>query len=186
MGPFHAWSDAQLLAPTKAGEAEAFGVFFGRHCETVLRFLRGKTGRADAAAELTAETFAAALVSVHRNNARDVVDGAPWLIGIARNKLCDSYRRGRLEDDARRQLGLQTIALGDDDVSAIDRLGGGEDLMAAVNALPEDERTALIERVILERDYEQIGRDARQSVVVIRKRVSRGLGRLRSAMGVRP
>jgi hypothetical protein len=35
----------------------------------------------------------------------------PWLFGIARNKLADSVRRGRVEEGARRRLALDTSAL---------------------------------------------------------------------------
>jgi DNA-directed RNA polymerase specialized sigma24 family protein len=36
---------------------------------------------------------------------------AGWLIGIARNKLLESRRRGRVEDATRRRLGMARIAL---------------------------------------------------------------------------
>jgi hypothetical protein len=76
-------SDESLLAATQAGDAEAFGVFFERHSRTVLRFVRRRVGSAELAADLTAETFAAALIAVHRDHAREVPDGAAWLCGIA-------------------------------------------------------------------------------------------------------
>jgi len=180
------WSDQRLLRAAKAGQAEAFGVFFSRHSETVLAFLRRRTANAETAADLTAETFAAALLSVHRGHIDDINNGAPWLIGIARHKLIDSYRRGRVEDAARRELGLARVPVTDDDIARIDRLSADRQLPAALEELSPDERRAVIERIVLERDYEQIARDAHQSAVVIRKRVSRGLARLRGAMGVKP
>jgi len=47
----------------------------------------------------------------------------------------------------------------------------------------DDERAAVIERVVLERDYAEIARDASTSEAVARKRVSRGLARLRKEIG---
>jgi RNA polymerase sigma factor (sigma-70 family) len=176
--------DESLLAATRAGDAEAFGVFFARHSRAVLRFVRRRVGSAELAADLTAETFAAALIAVHRGHARDVPDGAAWLCGIARFKIIDSYRTARLQDTARQQSGLERIALEDDDVEAIDRLAGVDaPLHAALEQLSEEERAAVIERVVLGRDYAQIACDAHSSPSAIRKRVSRGLSRLREQMG---
>jgi hypothetical protein len=55
-------SDGELLALT-AREPEAFGVFYDRFEAAVLAFFYRATGRADVAADLTAEVFAAALQS---------------------------------------------------------------------------------------------------------------------------
>ena len=86
-------SDAELLQRS-ATDRRAFGVFYERHERSVLGFLGGATRSADLAADLTAETFAAALESVERF---DPARGTPslWLFGIARNVLASSARRGR-------------------------------------------------------------------------------------------
>ena len=178
-------SDEKLLAATRAGDAEAFGVLFARHSRTVLRYVRRRVGSAELAADLTAEAFAAALIPVHRGHAREVTDGAAWLCGIARHKIIDSYREARTQDRARQQLRLQRITLRNDDLRAIDRLGGVDaPLHAALDALEPAERAAVLERVVLELDYSQIARDANASEDAVRKRVSRGLARLRKDMGV--
>jgi DNA-directed RNA polymerase specialized sigma24 family protein len=58
-------SDDELLRRTPA-EPAAFGEFYARHESAVLGFMRRRTGDPELAADLTAETFAAALVSVRR------------------------------------------------------------------------------------------------------------------------
>jgi RNA polymerase sigma-70 factor (ECF subfamily) len=137
------------------------------------------------AADLTAETFAAALIAVHRDHARDVPDGAAWLCGIARFKIIDSYRDARQQDAARQQLRLERITIEDDDIKAIDRLAGADaPLSVALDQLSAGERAAVVERVVLDRDYSQIAHDTHNSEAAIRKRVSRGLARLRKEMGV--
>jgi RNA polymerase sigma-70 factor (ECF subfamily) len=178
-------SDESLLAATRAGDADAFGVFFARHSRVVLRFVRRRVGSAELAADLTAETFAAALIAVHRDHARDVPDGAAWLCGIARFKIIDSYRDARQQDAARQQLRLERITIEDDDIKAIDRLAGADaPLSVALDQLSAGERAAVVERVVLDRDYSQIAHDTHNSEAAIRKRVSRGLARLRKEMGV--
>jgi RNA polymerase sigma-70 factor, ECF subfamily len=61
------------------------------------------------AEDLTTEVFLAAVDSIHRDVVRDVTTA--WLIGIARNKLVDHWRR--LERDERRLTALAGTQLDD-------------------------------------------------------------------------
>ena len=65
---FEGLDDEELLV-LSAGRADAFGTFYERHAEALLRFFARRTLDPDAAAELTAETFAEAWVS-RRGSAR--------------------------------------------------------------------------------------------------------------------
>jgi RNA polymerase sigma-70 factor (ECF subfamily) len=181
MPSFDTGTDRELLEATRAGEAEAFGQFFVRHRDAVVVYLRRRTGSAELALDLMAETFAAALLSVHRGKAEKVDNGAAWLLGIARHKLLDSYRAGRAEQAARDALGVERLVADDDDLRAVDELAcGPSEVVAALNRLPSAEREAVMERVLNDRAYNELARDAGQSPTVMRKRVSRGLRRLRS------
>jgi RNA polymerase sigma factor (sigma-70 family) len=183
MRRFERWPDGRLLEAARNGEAEAFGVFFSRHSEVVLVFLRRRVGSPELAADLTAETFAGALLAVHRGHAREVTNGAAWLLGIARHKLVDSYRRGHAQNEARGELGIPAIAVEDAELARIDELAGaGSPVHAALERLSPQEREAIVQRVLLERDYEQIAREIGETQAVVRKRVSRGLARLREGV----
>jgi len=63
MRSFEKWRDAQLLAVTVRDPA-AFGAWYRRHEREVLAFFRYATRSSGLAADLTAETFAAALESI--------------------------------------------------------------------------------------------------------------------------
>src|SRR3954468_21645455 len=100
-------SDADLLVRARRDPA-AFGTFYRRHVGAVLAFHRRRTGDPELALDLAAETFARALEGVGsfepgRGPAR------AWLFAIARNLLADSYRRGRVADEARRRLGIPPL-----------------------------------------------------------------------------
>jgi RNA polymerase sigma factor (sigma-70 family) len=180
MGPWSELADEELLLATGADRA-AFGEFYERHERALLGFLGAATRRADLAADLTAETFARALESCssfepERGSAR------MWLFGIARNVLAGSTRRGRVESEARRRLGLNAIPLHPDQLEAIDALVAyeGEALVEEwLRDLSPDEAQALRARILEERDYAEIARRMRCSQAVVRKRVSRALVRLR-------
>lgn len=178
-------SDSRLLRATQRGRADAFGAFFERHVDVVVAYLRRRTSSADEAADLVAETFAAALLSVHRGSAAQVTDGAPWLVGIARNKLVDSHRRGQTERSARRALKLERPPLTAEDEARFDLSNAEHGLARAIDALTDAERQAVLERIVLERGYGDIAGAAQESEVVIRKRVSRALLRMRESIGAR-
>lgn len=134
------------------------------------------------AADLTAEVFAAALLT-WRSGRRPELNEQAWLYGIARHKLIDSYRRGQVEDAARQRLGMQPVVLGDEPVSRIEMLLSETPALDLVEHLPADEREAVAERIIKGRGYPEIAGELCLSQQVVRRRVSRGLARLRAVIG---
>jgi RNA polymerase sigma factor (sigma-70 family) len=108
-------------------------------------------------------------------------------VGIAHNKLRESRRRGRVEDATRRRLRIAPLPLEDDDLRRVEELTALAELgvIAAVERLPTGEREAARARVIEERDYESIAHDLGCSESVVRKRVSRGLARVRARLSER-
>ena len=112
------WTDEQLLAETPATPA-AFAVFYRRHEGAVLGYFMRRSGDAELAADLTAETFAAALLGARRYRS-DRGEGLAWLYGIARHRLMRSIEQGQVEDRARRKLALPRLEI-DDDTGRADR-----------------------------------------------------------------
>jgi RNA polymerase sigma factor (sigma-70 family) len=177
--------DSELLAASAGGDAAAFATFYRRHLSVVVAFCRNATGSADTAADLTAEVFAAALSGAARYRPEHD-SAAAWLRGIARNKLLDSRRRGRVEDATRRKLGMASLVIEDEDLRRVEELaaiGQSARVLSAVQRLPADERTAVEARIVEERDYAEIAAQLQCSESVVRQRVSRGLARLRTRLG---
>jgi RNA polymerase sigma factor (sigma-70 family) len=167
----------EVLLGSVAADPEAFGVFYRRHENRILRYFLRRGGTAELAADLTAEVFAAALVA-----AGDFEPGGPaeaWLYGIARNTLAASRRRGRVEARARARLGMQPVELSDESLDRILALEAGAAASEALDGLSALERAAVEARVLEERDYGDIADELSCSEAVVRQRVSRGLARLR-------
>jgi RNA polymerase sigma factor (sigma-70 family) len=169
-------NDASLLSDGARG----FARFYSVHERAVLAFFVRRVGRADLAADLTAETFARALAGRDRVDP-SVGDVRGWLFGIAQHLLVDSLRRGSVEDSARRQLGMAPVAVND---QALDRIDGlaGDPALAALAGLPINQQEAVRGHVRDEREYDDLARELRCSPGVVRQRVSRGLRALRNRL----
>ncbi|MDA0183200.1 RNA polymerase sigma factor [Solirubrobacter phytolaccae] len=175
-------SDDELLAAAARGDGDAFAAFYRRHAALVLGYLRRRVAEPETAFDLAAETFAAALLSAGRYEANG--PAVAWLLGIAQNKLLESLRRGRVEAAARRKLRLEPIVVEDTDLIAVEEraAAGSAQLAALLAELPEEQRRAVLARVVDERDYDEIAAELSCSEQVVRKRVSRGLRALRTRL----
>jgi RNA polymerase sigma factor (sigma-70 family) len=174
--------DEQALVLGAQRSADGFAALYRHFERPVLAFFLRCTGRAELAADLTAETFAAALESVARYDAdRGRCD--QWLFGIARNVLGKSQRRGRVDSSARERLALPVLVLDDDLIERVARLtGDAGPAVRALGGLPEEQRTAVQARIVHERDYAEIAAELECSEAVVRQRVSRGLRTLRTRL----
>jgi RNA polymerase sigma factor (sigma-70 family) len=174
-------SDEDLLT---GGDPASFELFYTRHVDGVLAFFARRTRDAELAADLTAETFAAALVGRRRFRPQAGVASA-WLFGIAMKKLADAQRRGYAERRACRRLGMERLELSDEDIARIDALGQDSRASALLELLAVDQRRAIRAHVVEERSYAEIAAEEQVSEAVVRKRVSRGLAAVRARMGGR-
>jgi RNA polymerase sigma-70 factor (ECF subfamily) len=170
-------ADAELLS---SGVAFDFGCFYDRHVRAVTAFVGSWIGDRDVVFDVVAETFARALE--HRVQ-YDASKGpaVAWLLGIARNLMIDSARRGKVESESRERLGMGRVELDAEQLEVIADRADVElrDVLASLEAV---EREAVIRRVVLEESYRTIAADLRCSEQVVRKRVSRGLARLRGSL----
>lgn len=180
-------SDNELLAASRA-DPQAFAVLYTRYFGPIAVYFRRRTGDMEVAADLTAETFAAALESRHRFDPGQG-SAAGWLFTIASRKLADSWRQGQVEDRARRKLAMDPVRLDNDSLEELEReldAWGQGQLQRLYEQLPPQQREAVSARVLQERDYREIAHSLRLSESVVRQRVSRGLRALRIGLGGEP
>jgi RNA polymerase sigma factor (sigma-70 family) len=170
--------DDELLSRARR-DPEAFGAFYERHERLVLGFFMRRTRDPELAADLAAETFAVALVAARKYRGGEGAPASAWLVGIARHTLFASLRRSRVEDRARRRLGMEPIELDDELLSRIERLGGDSRVESLLGRLTPEQSDAVRARVVEEEEYAEIALRLRCSESVIRQRVHRGLSVLR-------
>jgi RNA polymerase sigma factor (sigma-70 family) len=170
-------SDDDLIL---SNDPEDFGRFYDGTIEMVLGYFARRVNDPEVAADLAAETYAAALAARHRFR-RSSTPAIAWLFGIAQHKLVDYRRRGAAEDRMRRRLGIERVPLGEDDREMIGMLGR-DAAWKLINELPTEQREAVRAHVVDEQGYEEIAALEGTSEAVVRKRVSRGLGTLRQRL----
>jgi RNA polymerase sigma factor (sigma-70 family) len=172
-------SDEAALLRTPSCPA-AFGPFYRRHVRGVLHYHYRRTRDAEIAADLTAETFAAALHSVA---GFDPDRGTPtqWLYGIASNQVSQFWRRRRVSDKLRHKLSIHTIEIDPAQAAELERveaLAGVGPVLAAVERLPHRLRAAVELRVLGGLGYDEIADRLGCTNGAARVRVLRGLRRL--------
>jgi RNA polymerase sigma-70 factor (ECF subfamily) len=145
-------SDKELLART-AGDPEAFGVFYDRFEAGLLGFFLRPTGRGRQRGSRGVRGGARVRGHV-RPPARPC---KAWPVDIARHELADTWQRRRVEDRARRRLGLEALALTDDAPERVEPLAGEpSEAPALLEDLRDDQRAAVEGRVLQEREHPEL------------------------------
>ena len=173
--------DSELLRRARV-DAEAFAAFYRRHARAVYRSLLNGCGDPDVALDLTAETFARALQSLGRFRGARVASGRAWIFAIANSLLLQYERERRIEDRARRRLGIleATRVHADDDsvVARADAAASRDRLAGVMHELPEAQQSVLRLRIEDEATYEEIATRLGCSEAAARQHASRGMRRL--------
>lgn len=172
--------DSETLA-----DLDDYGRLYDATAESILRYFFRRTGSPETAADLTAETFAAAMGSMKRY---DPSKGSPrqWLFGIAHNQLSHYLRWRRIDSRARERLGMEPSV--DLDSESRERIEDLVDLRNRIGRLEHalDRLTpklaAAVElRVVGELTYPQVAERLGINQATARARVSRGLSQLAAA-----
>jgi RNA polymerase sigma-70 factor (ECF subfamily) len=167
-------------------DPRAFGEFYRQHAATVTRHFARRVVDAEAALDLTAETFAQAYAGRRGFRGRSDEEARAWLYTIAQRQLAGYLRRGYADREAMTRLGLQRPEADAEELRRVEELGGMADLRAQiarqVQDLPEGYREAVRLRVVDELPYLEVAQRLSITETAARMRVSRALGHLRAAM----
>jgi len=182
-------SDAEALRRLRR-DPEAIVSLYDRHVARLVAALAAASGDRELAFDLAQETFARALERGQRVRVDEGGSAWPWLWTVARNLLRDAQRRDVVDRSARRRLGIATIAYDDQAIDDLIARVDAQELRSvlghALEALPAEQRDAVVGRVVLDRDYAGLADDSVDETA-IRARVLRGLRALRIRLsGGRP
>jgi len=164
-------SDEALL---RSPDPEAFGIFYARHLQAVTGYFARRVGDRELAADLTAETFASALVAKRRF----VAGGAPavaWLYAIAARRLTDHRRRSASRRRTLEAMACEPAPVSEEPLVMLDAAG-------LLRHLPAEQREAVVAHVVHGRAYEDLAAELATSEASVRQRVSRGLRTVREPL----
>lgn len=182
MKPPSSVSDPELFH--RAGKSrDAFEVLYRAYSPAVYAwFRRHVTSNPAEAADLTAELFARAILSISRFRGNRPGSGTAWLFGIAHHLAADFVRTERIESRARSRLNLDRgydVDPAEDADLRIAAEQSGSEITAAFEMLTAQQQTAIQMRVIGELPYNEIARRTGSTSQASRLHVMRGLRRLR-------
>lgn len=123
------------------GSPAAFRAFYEQALPVVYSYLFHRCGGPAVAEDLTQDTFMAAVAEIGKG--RLVESPLPWVLGIAKHKLLDHYRRKEREE---RKLSLAAEAgpVREDWATEISR----ERALAALDGIPISHRAVLVLRYL--------------------------------------
>lgn len=180
------WSHAPDGELLRSGDPDAFSELYVRYEAIVAGSLMRASGDRELTADLTAETFAVALLKAERFRDDDGAPAVGWLLGIARHALLRTWERGRTEQRACRRLGIDRIALDDAALERVEALADAQDpanaLLAALEALPATQREAVRAHVLHDLSCQELAHRLGVPAATVRQRVSRGLTRIRTRL----
>jgi RNA polymerase sigma-70 factor (ECF subfamily) len=165
-------TDADAIAAS-VDEPDRFVVIFDRHVRAVYGFLARRYG-ADAAADLSSETFARAFERRARYRP-ETPTALPWLRGIATRVAANEWRR-----EARR---FRAYAAAAEAPRQADPPAPDGEVFAALGQLERGDRDALLLFVWGDLAYEEIAAALEIPVGTVRSRINRARARLRDVLG---
>jgi RNA polymerase sigma-70 factor (ECF subfamily) len=170
-----------------AADPDAFREFYVANVQRLIVFFTRRTLNAEVALDLSGETFAVALRRRRQFRGATDAEAEAWLFAIARSQLSHFWRRGVAERKALEQVGLDPPCLEQEELARIEELAGLAQLRRqvrrAVAELSPQQAYAVIQRIVCEREYDDLAAELGVSQDVVRARVSRGLRALAATVG---
>lgn len=184
--------EAQLITRSQRGDVSAFNQLVLRYQQMVYNLALRMLGDRDTAADITQDTFIAALRAI--SSFRQGSSFRAWLLRIASNQACDHWRRTHRhaqesldslldEDEPHTVSLLNSLIDTDNDVNPEESLLTGElqELLArGLQTLPLDQRVAVVLCDVQGLSYEEIALTTETTLGTVRSRIARGRVRLRN------
>lgn len=172
-------TDAELIARTRAGDADAFGMLVKRYHDACWRFAFHMLGERADADDAVQEAFLRAYLAIGRYDERDQFRG--WLFRIltnqCRNALTARGRRTRrfVQDE----VAIETAPAPQ---TALDLGVGDAELLRALGQLDPSQREALLLKYAEGLEYSEISAMTGIGESALKMRVKRGSERLRALL----
>jgi RNA polymerase sigma-70 factor (ECF subfamily) len=173
-------TDAEVVSRVLAGDVEAFGVLVDRYQDEFAGYAKYMTGSADEAADIIQESLVRAYRALRR--CRDPDNFKGWLFRIVSNQckthLARRQRRGEEGGEGERR----EPAAADDPHGDLEMADLRRRLHDALQALPLDQREALVLKYVEGLSLEEMAERLSASVSALKMRLLRGRASLRAKL----
>lgn len=181
----------QLIARSQSGDISAFNNLVLLYQQSVYNVILRMLGDRDTAADITQDTFIAALRAIQ--SFRYGSSFRAWLLRIASNQACDHWRRTHRhihesldsladEEDPRSANTLSTLIATGNEINPEESLLTHELqelIQSGLQVLPLEQRVAVVLCDIQGLSYDEIAATTQTTLGTVRSRIARGRSRLR-------
>jgi len=171
-------SDDDLATRAGAGDRGALDTLLARHADRIHAVCRRILGDREDALDATQEAMIAVARGIGRFDGRSAF--TTWLYRVTTNAALDEGRR-----KTRRPRPVDPPAEAAAAASHEDAVGARVDVDAALGALPEEFRVAVVLRDLCDLDYAEIAEVLGVPAGTVRSRIARGRSALVDALGNR-
>ena len=174
-------ADDMALVQAAKTDMSAFSGLYQRYASQVYRYLLVRVGNVPEAQDLTSQTFMAAMQGLKSYRGQQPFPA--WLLGIARHKVADLYRRQR--PDVGLEMAEAISASADDSLEdTVNRQLALEQVARKMQTLAPDRAEALTLRLFGELEVPQIAQIMNRNEAAVRMLVFRGLRDLQAQLNV--
>ncbi len=173
--------DDMALVQAAKRDMSAFSGLYQRYASQVYRYLLVRVGNVPEAQDLTSQTFMAAMQGLKSYRGQQPFPA--WLLGIARHKVADLYRRQR--PDVGLEMAEEVAADADSSLEdATNRRLALEQVARKMQTLAPDRAEALTLRLFGELEVAEIAQIMNRNEAAVRMLVFRGLRDLQAQLNV--
>jgi RNA polymerase sigma-70 factor (ECF subfamily) len=151
-----------VVEQARALDQAALSLLYSRYLPVVYRYVLGRIGDEHLAEDVTSETFLAMVDAIERVRANDELAFVGWLLGIARNKVAEHYRR-QLARPSTQSLGAiwhdqEAKAEAGDPQNVVTARERWAEVATALQRLTEEQRTVVLFRCVLGYETDEVAR----------------------------
>jgi len=169
--------DDSVLIKQAQQDISRFTELYQRYVTRVYRYALGRVGHEADAQDITSQTFMAAMENLHKFRGNSLF--STWLLGIARHKVVDLYRR-RPEQDLETAVSIPDTHEDTDEI--VNRQLQIDQVARKLRTLAPDRAEALSLRLFGELEVPEIARLMGKQEAAVRMLVFRGLRDLQAQL----
>jgi len=151
---------ALVLQRARQQDQQALSALYQRFLPVVYRFVLARVDDLHLAEDLTADTFFAVVKDIGSTHASDELGFSAWVLGIARSRIAQHFRRQHIRSEAERELAptVEPLASNDEDdpLAILTARENWGTVVAALNRLTEEQRTVVLYRCVLGYSAEEV------------------------------